>query len=142
MALHALLAVLVVGSLGFYVAGGWQLRRFFRRTSPAEGWRPPVSIMVPVSGFDATTRDFLTTLCRQDYPDYEVLIGTTDARDPAAGPLQELAAAFPGRVRLLLGLPPRGANYKDSILSYLLEAARHEVIVFADSDLRIDGHYL
>jgi len=142
VALQVLLVVLAIGSLGFYAAGAWQMRRFFGRGASVAGPRPPASVMVPVAGFDATTRQFLEALCRQDYPDYEILIGTTDPKDPAAGPLGELAAGFPGRVRLFLGLPPRGANYKDSILSYLLEAARHEVIVFADSDLRIDGRYL
>jgi ceramide glucosyltransferase len=142
VALQVLLVVLAVGSLGFYAAGAWHMWRFFGRGKTVAGPRPPVSVMVPVAGFDATTRQFLEALCRQDYPDYEILIGTTDPKDPAAGPLGELAAAFPGRVRLFLGLPPRGANYKDSILSYLLEAARHEVIVFADSDLRIGERYL
>jgi len=142
VALQVLLVVLAIGSLGFYATGAWHMWRFFGRGKTVAGPRPPVSVMVPVAGFDATTRQFLEALCRQDYPDYEILIGTTDPKDPAAGPLAELVAAFPGRVRLFLGLPPRGANYKDSILSYLLEAARHEIIVFADSDLRIDGGYL
>jgi ceramide glucosyltransferase len=142
VALLAILVTLTVGSALYYAAGAWFTWRFFRRAAPAIGFRPPASVMVPVSGFDATTGAFVEALCRQDYGDFEILIGTTDPDDPARAPLERLAAAFPHRVRLFLGLPPRGANYKDSILSYLLEAARHEVIVFADSDLRIDASYL
>ncbi|MFO1059100.1 MAG: glycosyltransferase [Dongiaceae bacterium] len=146
-ALSAILAVLTIGAIGFYAAGGWQVWRFFRRRPPARGHSPappagPVSVMVPVCGFDDTTGAFLEALCRQDYPDYEVLVGTTDPEDPAGPWLLRLAAAHPGRVRLFLGLPPHGPNRKDSILRDLVEAARHDVLVFADSDLRIDEGYL
>jgi len=103
----AILVTLIGGSLCVYAAGGWFAWQFHRRTAPSgSSFQPPVSILVPVSGFDDTTWECLTALCRQDYADYEVLIGTTDPRDPAAGPLRRLAAAYPERVRLFLGLPP------------------------------------
>ena len=62
--------------------------------------------------------------------------------DPAVPVLKRLVAAFPDRAHLFVDLPPRGVNFKDSNLSYLLERSRHELIVFADSDIQVDGEYL
>ena len=46
------------------------------------------------------------------------------------------------RSRLFIDLPPRGVNHKDSTLSYLLEQAKYDWIVFADSDIQVSPTYL
>ena len=98
--------------------------------------------MVPVCGLDAGAWENWSSLCTQDYPNYEVLFGVTDPQDPAIPLLERLVATYPERVRLFTGLKPRGINYKDSNLSYLLEASQHEVIIFADSDIRVNPNYI
>lgn len=143
MLLQIVLSLLISGSIAFYLACILCTRRFFAASTPAEtAIEEPVSLLVPVCGLDEGAWENWTSLCKQDYPDYEVLFGVVDPLDPAVPVLRKLQAAFPDRVRLFIGLPPRGINHKDSSLSYLVEAMRHEVIVFIDSDIRISPDYL
>jgi ceramide glucosyltransferase len=102
----------------------------------------PVSILLSVKGIDEGAWENWLSLCTQDYPKYEVLFGVTDDDDPVVPLLKKLAAQFPKQVRLFVGLEPRGVNYKDSNLSYLLEASQHEVIIFADGDIRVNPNYI
>jgi ceramide glucosyltransferase len=102
----------------------------------------PVAILVPVKGLDANAWHNWTSLCQQDYPSYHVCFGVTDAADPAVSALRSLAATYPDRVRLFVGLPPRGINHKDSILGDLLAKTTAEIIIFADSDIRVAPDYI
>lgn len=142
-ALEILLVILIAGSLVFYAACIVCTRQFLGTNEPMiSPDEPSVSLMVPVCGLDAGAWENWLSLCRQDYPNYEVLFGVMNPKDPAVPGLQKLVATFPKRVRLLSDLKPRGINHKDSNLSYLLEQAQHETIVFADSDIRVDPNYL
>ena len=102
----------------------------------------PLSILIPVRGVDPGALDNWRSFCRQTYTDYEVLFGVMDADDPAIPILQQLREEYPGRVRLLSNLDPRGINYQISNLTYLYEAARYEIIILADSDIRVGPNYL
>ncbi len=145
IALTGLLALLVTGSLVFYVACAVLTWKFFQSdliVTRASDYQPPVSLMVPVCGLDPGAWENWTSLCTQDYPDYEILFGVKDADDPAVPVLKKLVKRYAERARLFVELPPRGINHKDSNLSYLLEAAQHEIIIFADSDIRVRPDYL
>jgi ceramide glucosyltransferase len=152
--------VLVIGSLGFYLACIvciWNFfgppigrPRLFKQAERADGrginptmtTEEPVSILVPVCGLDAGAWENWSSLCEQTYSDYEVLFGVVNPLDPAVPVLYELAGQYPDRVRVFTGLAPRGVNHKDSTLSYLVEEMRHEVIIFADSDIRVPPDYI
>jgi ceramide glucosyltransferase len=138
------LVIAILGSLVFYGACAVATIGFWRSRPPVQIPREqaPLSLLVPACGVDAGAWDNWTSLCCQDYPDYEVLFGVVDGGDPAVPVLERLREVYPDRVRLFVGLEPRGANYKDSSLSYLLEEARHDWIVFADSDIEVDSQYL
>ncbi len=143
ISLAAILSVLLVGSIGFYSACLWFTRQFF--AIPASGdkvFTEGVSILVPVCGLDEGAWENWSSFCKQHYEPYEVLFGVVDPTDPAVPVLEKLVKLFPDRARLLVGLSPRGINYKDSTLSYLLEAARYEVVIFADSDIRVSSDYV
>ncbi|MBD2020369.1 glycosyltransferase [Leptolyngbya sp. FACHB-36] len=141
--LQLVLTLLVSGSIAFYVACAVCTQRFFAASNSAtKSLGEPVSILVPVCGVDAAAWENWSSLCQQDYPEYEVLFGVVDPTDLAVPLLHRLAETFPDRVRLFIGLEPRGINHKDSTLSYLLEAKRHEVIVFVDSDIQVSSDYL
>lgn len=141
------LSLLILGSIVFYLASALVTLRFFNtqgnlQPAASPSATPGVSILVPVCGVDAGAWDNWTSLCTQDYPDYEVLFGVTDPADPAIPVLQKLVQQFPDRASLYTDLKPRGINYKDSNLSYLLEAARHDLIIFADSDIQVRPDYI
>ena len=142
-ALEILLVILISGSIVFYLACAFCSRQFVTANKPiSTPPEPPVSIMAPVCGLDAGAWENWSSLCQQNYPDYEVLFGVTDPQDAAVPLLEKLVTTFPTRTRLFTGLKPRGVNHKDSILSYLLGEAQHEVILFIDSDIRVTPDYL
>lgn len=144
--LEILLVCLIGSSIVFYLTCAVFTHQFFapvvNRAIHAEDAKPPVSILVPVCGLDAGAWANWSSFCQQTYPHYEVLFGVTDPQDPAIPVLQKVVATYADRARLFYGLKPRGINYKDSNLSYLLEEARHELIVFADSDIRVHADYI
>jgi len=142
--LGILLALLTITTLIFQGLGLWVTQQFFGRSasSPDMDFCPKVSILIPVRGVDEGAFANWTSFCQQDYPEYEVLFGVMDPQDPSVPVLQEVVTQFPDRAKLLTDLPPRGIAEKSSNLSYLLEASRHEVVVFADSDIRVTPEYL
>ncbi|WP_016871896.1 glycosyltransferase [Fischerella thermalis] len=134
----------MLGSVVFYIACAIFTHQFFASTQQQIPGNQdvPVSIMVSVSGLDEGAWENWSSLCKQNYPNYEVLFGVTDPKDSAVPLLKRLVATFPEQVRLFIGLEPRGVNYKDSNLSYLLEQSQHEVIIFADGDIRVNPDYI
>ena len=103
---------------------------------------PPVSILIPVRGVDPGALANWRSFCQQTYPDYELCFGVMDPSDPAVPILNQLAADYPHLVRLNIGLPARGINHQISNLTYAFEAARHDTIILADSDIRVGPTYL
>lgn len=166
IALQIGFTILVVGGMGFYLACAVFTYQFWGQhrdrptapgrdgptealslpasrttTAPPES-SPPVSIFVPVCGLDAGAWDNWTSLCRQNYPHYEVLFGVVDPDDPAVPTLKQLQAEYGDRVRVLTGLEPRGINHKDSTLSYLIEETKNDILIFVDSDIRVNSDYI
>jgi len=141
--LQIILLILIVGSIAFYIACAictWQFFASGKQITNSD--ESGVSLMIPVCGIDEGAWENWSSFCQQNYPNYEVLFGVLDPKDPAVPLLKELAEKYPDRVKLLIGLEPRGINYKDSNLSYLLEATQHEIIIFADSDIQVIPEYI
>ncbi len=147
-----LIGAILLGCGLFYIACIWATLAFFKPwrqakiTEEQEGEASivdSISLMVPICGLDDRARRNWESFCQQqDCGAYEVLFGVADPNDPAIPVLQAIQAEYPDRVRLLIDLPPRGANYKDSTLSYLLEVCRYEWLIFADSDICVKPHYI
>jgi ceramide glucosyltransferase len=138
-----LLSIAIAASIVFYLVCAFCTLQFFlSKEEITDPPNPPVSIMVPVRGVDAGAWENWSSLCTQNYSDYEVLFGVTNSQDSAIPLLEQLVATYPERVRLFRGLRPRGANYEDGNLSYLLEESQHEVIIFADSNIRVQADYI
>jgi ceramide glucosyltransferase len=104
---------------------------------------PPISNLKPVKGLDPGTYENFASLCRQDYPEYELLFCTTDATDPAVPVIQKLMKDFPERqIRLLYSVGIEVINDKVAKLGLMMREAKHEYIVFNDSDVRVTPDYL
>lgn len=141
--IEALLAIVILGAIAFYVACAWFSYRFFAAKPNIDAAiAQPVSILVPICGLDEGAIKNWTSLCVQNYADYEVLFGVVDPSDPAVPTLNQLSQQYPNRVRVFTGLPPRGINHKDSTLSYLLEKVQHDILIFVDSDIRVEPDYI
>jgi len=104
---------------------------------------PPVSILKPMRGEDLGAYENFASFCRQDYPEYEILL-CVDPDDQAVMPLVEkLRRDFPEReIRVLYGSGRIATNDKVAKLERMVSEARHEVVVISDSDVRVRPDYL
>jgi ceramide glucosyltransferase len=145
LAFQILYASLILGSLIFYLACIYCTIEFFtqKRSDDSQVIVDRVSLLVSICGIDEQAWENWSSFCHQiDCDHYEILFGIADPNDPAIPTLRKLQTTYPDRVQLFIDLPARGANYKDSTLSYLLEQAQYDWIVFADSDICVTPTYL
>lgn len=104
---------------------------------------PPVSILKPLKGVDPDIYEAFRSHCLQDYPEYEIVFGVSDANDPAISSVGRLQREFPERSIQLMVCPERlGPNVKVSNLEQMLSASRHEYLIVNDSDIRVEGDYI
>jgi ceramide glucosyltransferase len=144
-----LLAAGILVSVAFYLVGYYGARDFFRRgrRRPALGdddtTLPGVTILKPLKGLDIELYENIASFCQQDYPRFQIVFGVADADDPAVGVVRRLQAVFADvRIDLVIDGRVYGSNYKVSNLQNMYGVARHEVIVIADSDIRVARDYL
>lgn len=144
IAFQTFLLLLIGISIIFYCLCAICTIRFFSSPVRSEDFSPStrVSILIPVCGIDEGAKENWTSFCHQDYENYEVLFGVMSPADPAIPVLKEVVAEYPDRAKLFDGLEPRGINHQISNLSYLLEKAAGEIVIFADSDIRVTPDYL
>ncbi len=104
---------------------------------------PPISVLKPLKGADPNLFDNLAAFACQDYPDFELILGTADPTDAGLGVARHLAAEYPGvAIRVVSGARDLGLNPKVSNLRHLTAAARHELILVSDADVRPSPLYL
>src|SRR5215467_441482 len=120
-------AVLALCGMGFYALCVWSARRFHcNRRQPARSFTPPVSILKPLRGVDPQMYESFRSHCVQDYPEYEIIFGVSEADDPAAAAVEQLVREFPGcPIQLVVCPEILGTNRKTSNLVQMLPQARY-----------------
>ena len=113
------------------------VRHFVRRRQPLDGDRPPVSVLKPLCGDEPELYQNLRSFCRQRYPEYQLVFGVQNPRDPAILLVERLRREFP-KVEIELVVSPErpaGGNGKVANLAGMLPAARYPVLVMADAEI-------
>lgn len=132
------LLALVVGSLVYCVLTIVAAVRY-RAVRPAPlRVAAPISILKPLAGIDDGLEQNLRTFFEQDYAEFEILFAVRRPDDPAIAVAERLRARFPGvPSRLIITGEPPYPNAKVYSLDLMLAAARHDLLVMADSDIRV-----
>jgi ceramide glucosyltransferase len=121
------------GAISFRRASGRRLPNF----------APPVSILKPLRGTDPEIYESFRSHCLQNYSEYEIIFGVSDASDDAVPLVEQLRREFPERnIRLMVCPEVLGANMKVSNLIQMLAEAQHEYVIVNDSDIRVPRDYL
>jgi len=118
------------------------LRRHLREPSRAPRSTPPISILKPLCGLDDGLAQNLAAFAALDYPGYEVVLGLRSASDAALPTARAAVQRWPGRFRLVFQRGEPGTNPKVNQLLTLARAARHDVLVISDSNVRVGPDYL
>jgi ceramide glucosyltransferase len=147
LVLEAITAIGTVAGLLFYLLSAFALLSFLagrrRKSAPLDRPLPPVSILKPLKGVDPEIWDSFCSYCEQDYPEFQIIFGVSDADDPAIEVVRKLRAKYPNRqIELVDCRQILGANVKVSNLVQMLQAARHEIVLVSDSDIRVQKDYL
>jgi ceramide glucosyltransferase len=143
--LAALAGVGAVAGCGYYVLCLWSARDFLRSTRRRQPspFTPPVSILKPLKGTDPDIYESFRSHCLQDYPDYELIFGVSDASDPAVALVHRLQQEFPQRsIQLVVCPKVLGTNMKVSNLVQMLPSARFDYLIVNDSDIKVEPDYL
>ncbi len=137
----------IVSSSLYYLLCLWSAFRFLsergrasvRPTPPL----PPISILKPLKGIDPEIYESFRSHCLQDYPEYEIIFGVNDPRDPAVASVKALQKEFPDRrIQIVVSAKTLGANVKVSNLAQMLREAHYDYLIVNDSDIRVEPDYL
>ncbi len=137
-----IIAILLLPGWVYLVGAALAVVRFARRDAPVAAVEPPVSILKPLHGAEPGLYANLRSFAEQDYAERQIVLGVDDPRDGALDAAQALIRDFPDDVALVVDRQIRGSNRKVSNLENMLPAARHDTLVLADSDMRVDRRYL
>ena len=137
------LAVAILGC-AYTLAAALIFRRFVGQRALLARVYPGVTILKPLSGAEPGLYDNLTSFCAQDYPGpVQILFGVQDAGDSAIPIVREVLADSPGRdLELVIDARRHGANGKVSNLINMAAHTKHEIVLLADSDIRVQPDYL
>lgn len=114
------------------------------RQNERPGFTPPITLLKPLHGADSGLEAYLETFFRQDYPEYEILFCARSAGDPGMEIARRVASQFPHiPVQFLsTGGQPDYINDKVISMEWMEAAAKHDILVISDSDVRVAPGYL
>lgn len=137
------LAAAGVAGIIYQWAAVRQLRRFLESPRRVPAVRPTVSLLKPLCGSEPHLVENLRSFCRQAYPAAQIVCGVADAADPALAAVEEATIALAADRKAIVVDPRRhGCNLKIGNLLNMLPHAVGEVLVIADSDVRVTPDYL
>ncbi len=143
MFVSLLLLGLVLGSLVYCALAVIAARRYRSVPRPEATEHPPISILKPLAGVDDGLEENLASFFEQSYPAFELIFAVREAADPAVKVVERLREryrAIPSRL-IVTGEPPY-PNAKVYSLDRMLAEAANDLVVMADSDVRVTSAML
>lgn len=132
----------VLAGCYYGIAFAAALVRMARRSMENSAFVPTVSILKPVHGRDPAFYESIRSHAVQDYPAYEILFGSRKPGDPAREDVERLAREFPALPIRWISVTETAPNGKVAALLELARAARYEILLVNDSDIRVELRYL
>jgi ceramide glucosyltransferase len=136
----------LISSTGFLVLIIVAAARFQRRQRAERELTsdlPPVTILKPLCGTEPALETNLASFFEQDYPEYEIVFGARDNRDPAIEVARRVSMRYPRvPVRFVFSGEPEWPNAKIWSLQKMVGAMSHDYLVLSDSDVHVTPDYL
>ena len=140
--LAALPAALIASNLASIALAASRLRRR-KPIAPPDGEAAAVSIVVPARGIEPFTAETLERAFSLDWPCYELVFCVAQPDDPVALMITDAMARSPAvPARLLIGDDRFSANPKLNNCIKGWEAARHDWVILADSNVLMPTDYI
>ena len=114
----------------------------FRRRQTIPDFHPPVSILKPVKGRDPRFYEAIRSHALQQYPEFELIFGIPDPKDPALIDIERLHQEFPTLPIRVIHTANDAPNRKVGSLEILAKVARYETILVNDGDIVVPRDYL
>jgi ceramide glucosyltransferase len=145
--LDFIVVTLLCGSVAgacYLVVASYAVRSFAAGgTAPPCPLRRAVSVLKPVCGLEPGLYDNLRSFCAPDEALVQTVFAAREADDPALAVVRRLRRDVPeADITLVAGRAPQATNFKVANLMCALPAARHDVLVISDSDMRVGEGYL
>ena len=141
--LSVFLMMMVAGALVYALLTIIAAAAYRRVSPPPLRDRVPISILKPLAGVDEGLEANLRSFFAQHYGEFEILFAVHDDADPAIALVEKLRREFPAvPTRLIVSGDPPYPNAKVYSLDLMLQAARHEIVVMGDSDVRVSPRLL
>ena len=136
--LQAIVGVLLVGSWAYSLLTVVAARRYLARRPGPLRRAAPISVLKPLAGAEEELETNLRSFFEQDYEEFEILFAVRRADDPALEAVGKLQKEFPGVAcrTLITGEPPY-PNAKVYSVDKMIQAARYQLLVMSDSDIRV-----
>jgi ceramide glucosyltransferase len=139
----ALLWLLSAAGCGFHLSSVFAMLRWRRSRAEEPQDLPPISVLKPICGVDPDQYHSFASFCRQNYPAYQLVFGALSPDDPGLHTVKQLQAQYPMvDIAVVTGGPEFGLNRKVCNLHQMLPAAKHDLLVLCDTDMRADPDYL
>ena len=138
-------SVIAAAGCGYLLAATILVGRFARHGARGDAAvTPDVTILKPLHGNEQGLFENLASFCAQDYAGrVQVIFGVQDPNDGAVAVVERLRSVPGARdLDLVIDSAVHGLNRKVSNLLNMARSIRHDVVVIADSDMRVDPHYL
>jgi ceramide glucosyltransferase len=137
--------ILACAGCAYLVAATILVRRSVRKPAqPRAEAVPGVTILKPLHGDEPGLFENLSSFCTQDYPGQtQIVFGVQDPGDASVTAVKRLQDLWPTRdLDLVIGTKVHGSNRKVSSLINMASRIQGDVVVVADSDMRVGPDYL